>query len=94
MTPEQREEGQRLGELVHEALKTALETGDPASAAAQKACDLHRQWLSISYPNYTKEYHKEMAQVYTTDPRLKALYNQIAPNASEFFHDAINIYCS
>lgn len=94
LTQEQYDEGERLRITVEEALKTAFETGDPASEAAQKACDLHRQWLCVFYPNYTKEYHMGLAEMYVADERYRANYDKIAKGCTEFFRDAIKIYCT
>jgi len=94
LTQEQYNEGERLRLAVEDALKIAFETGDPTSEAAHKACDLHRQWLCVFYPNYTKEYHMGLAEMYVADERFKANYEKIAQGCTEFFRDAINIYCA
>ncbi|NMA15114.1 MAG: MerR family transcriptional regulator, partial [Clostridia bacterium] len=46
MTQEQYAEVERLSTDVIETLKKAFTTGDPQGDLAQKAADLHRQWLS------------------------------------------------
>jgi len=76
-----------------ENLKSALEMGDPASEAPQETCDLHRQWLLVFNPDYSKEYHKGLGEMYVADVRFKAHYEKIAPGCAEFFRDAINAYC-
>ena len=93
LTQEQYDESERLSFAIEEALKTAMSIGDPAGEQAQKACDLHRQWLCIFYPGYTKEYHMGMGEMYVADERFKAHYEKIAPGCAEFLRDAINIYC-
>ena len=52
-----------------ETLKAAFEGGDAASETAQKACDLHRQWLCFFYDGYCKEYHTSLAEMYVADVR-------------------------
>ena len=47
LTQEQYDEGERLRIDVELTLKAAFEGGDPAGELAQKACDLHRQWLCV-----------------------------------------------
>jgi DNA-binding transcriptional MerR regulator len=94
LTKRQYDEGERLRLLLEETLKTAFETNDPASEAAQKACDIHRQWLCVFYPRYSKEYHRGLGEMYVTDERFRANYDKIAPGCTEFFRDAINIYCA
>lgn len=76
-------------------LKTAFEQGNPAIEVAQKACDLHRQWLCIFWKDgmYSKEAHKGIAEMYVTDKRFTAYYDKIAVGCANFLRDAINIYC-
>ena len=94
LTQAQYEEGERLRLEFEATLKAAFETGDPAGELAQKACDLHRQWLCVFYPHYSKEYHKGLAQMYVADERFKANYEKLAPGCTEFLRDAILIYCA
>jgi DNA-binding transcriptional MerR regulator len=93
MTKEQYDDGERLRIELDEALKSALETGNPAGEEAQKACEFHRQWLEFYNPNYSMEYHKGLGEMYVADERFKAYYEKIAPGCAEFLRDAINIYC-
>jgi DNA-binding transcriptional MerR regulator len=93
LTQEQYDEGERLRLSLEETLKAAFDAGDPAGELAQKACDLHRQWLCIFYPGYGKEYHKGLAEMYVADERFRANYDKLAPGCAEFLRDAINIYC-
>lgn len=85
--------GEQLRQETENALKAALKNGNPASALAQKACDLHRRWLTIFYPDYNKMYHKSLGALYVADERFKVYYDKIAPGCAEFLRDAINIYC-
>lgn len=93
ITEEQYEKGEQLRLELEAALKAAFETGDPAGSLAQKACDLHRRWLSVFYPAYSKEYHKGLADMYVADDRFRANYDKLAPGCTDFFRDAIYIYC-
>ena len=95
LTQEQYDESERLRIAIEEALKSALETNDPAGEQAEKACDLHRQWLCVFAPgHYSKDYHKGLGEMYVADERFKAHYEKIAPGCAEFLRDAINIYCA
>ena len=94
LTQEQYDEGERLGTALEQALKSALETGDPAGEQAQIACDIHRQWLCVFAPShYSKEYHKGLGEMYVANERFKAHYEKIAPGCAEFLRAAINEYC-
>ena len=93
LTQEQYDESERLRVAVEETLKAAFDAGDPASALAQEACDLHRQWLCIFYPKYSKAYHKGLGEMYVADERFRATYDKVAPGCAAFLRDAINHYC-
>ncbi len=93
LTKEQYDESERLRLAFEEALRAAFESGDPAGEIAQKACALHRDWLCVFYPNYSKAYHKGLGEMYVLDERFRRNYDQLAPGCTEFLRDAINIYC-
>ncbi|TYP72468.1 MerR family transcriptional regulator [Paenibacillus methanolicus] len=92
MTQAEHDELTRLAEEVNATLAQALATGDPAGPLAQKAADLHRQWLSFYWSEYTKEAHAGLAQMYVDDERFKAYYDAAQPGTAEFLRDAIHIY--
>jgi len=93
LSKEQYDEGERLRLMLEDMLRSAFHTGDPAGELAQKACDLHRQWLCVFNPKYSKEYHKGLGEMYVADERFKANYDKIAPGCAGFLRDAINVYC-
>ena len=59
MAPGDYAEWMRLQEAVKDALRSAFNTGDPASAAAHRAADLHKQWLSFTWTQYSPEAHRD-----------------------------------
>ena len=69
-----------------------METGDPASEIAQRAADLHKQWLTFYWKEYSKEAHAGLAQMYVDDERFKAYYDKVKLGAAEFLRDAILVY--
>ncbi|WP_167958360.1 MerR family transcriptional regulator [Anaerosporobacter faecicola] len=95
MSKEQWSKTEELSNLINETLKAAFELGDPASEVAQKACDLHRQWLCMYWKDgtYTKEAHKALAESYVINPKFTAYYDRIAVGCTTFLRDAIAIYC-
>ena len=93
LTQMQYMKSEELRTMLEEALITALKSNNPASEEAQKACDLHREWLCVFYPDYSKEYHIGLSEMYIEDERFKAHYDKIAPGCAEFLRDAIQIYC-
>ncbi|MGV3262237.1 MerR family transcriptional regulator [Cytobacillus pseudoceanisediminis] len=92
MTQEEHEAVTKLAEEVNTALAEAMQTGDPAGELAQKAADLHKQWITFYWSEYSKESHAGLAEMYVADERFKAYYDKIRPGAAEFLRDAINIY--
>lgn len=93
LTQKQYEQGEALRLELEQTLKAAFETGNPAGELAQKACDLHRQWLCVFYPSYSREYHLGLADMYVSDNRFRANYDKLAPRCTDFLRDAIYIYC-
>jgi len=92
MTQEEYEEAARLANEITITLAEAFKTGDPASDIAQKAADLHKQWLTYFCIEYSKEMHGGLAQMYGDDKRFKAYYDEKQPGTAEFLRDAIHIY--
>lgn len=92
MSKNQYEQGEKLGEEVLNVLHEAFKTGDPAGELAQKAADLHRQWLGFYWDSYSKEAHAGLAQMYVDDERFTAFYDKEQPGTAEFLRDAIYIY--
>ena len=95
MTKEQADEIDKLSNEFNEMLKQAAAEGDPKGEAAQKACDLHRKWLCFFWEEgqYSKEAHKNIAQMYVDDERFKAHYDNIVQDGAEFLKDAVEVYC-
>lgn len=94
LTARQYEQAQELSNQLNVYLKKAVEQGQPDSELAQKTCALHKEWLGYYWPQYSKEAHLGIAQMYVDDPRFKAYYEAIAPGGAEFLRDALKIYCS
>ncbi|UPM55785.1 MerR family transcriptional regulator [Gottfriedia acidiceleris] len=92
MTEEDHKEVTRLAEELEKTLAEAVKTGDPSSEIAQKAADLHKQWLTFYWSKYSKEAHAGLAQMYVDDERFRAHYDKVQPGTAEFLRDAIHIY--
>jgi len=92
MTQAQYDEVTKLAELVAETLAKAFKTRDPAGELAQKAAELHKQWLCYYWNEYSKEAHAGLAQMYVDDERFTAYYDKEQPGTAEFLRDAIHIY--
>jgi DNA-binding transcriptional MerR regulator len=81
-----------LEQEIKDTLVQAFATGDPAGELAQKAVNLHKQWICYSWSQYSKEAHAGLAQMYVDDERFKAYYDKEQPGIAEFLRDAILIY--
>jgi len=83
---------EKLSSEVLSTLHEAFETGDPSGDLAQKAVDLHRQWVSFYWDKYSKEAHAGLGQMYVDDERFTAYYDKEKPGVAKFLRDAILIY--
>lgn len=92
MTEEEYNEVSNLEKEIIRVLSEAFNTGDPSSDIAQKGADLHRQWLTYYWGQYSKEAHAGLAEMYVNDERFKAYYDKEQPGTAEFLRDAILIY--
>ncbi|MEK3782758.1 MerR family transcriptional regulator [Paenibacillus sp. FSL R5-0810] len=92
MTQEQYEEVTRLADELYATLAEAFKQGDPAGELAQRAADLHKQWLTYFWSDYSKEAHAGLAQMYVDDERFTAHYDAKQPGTAAFLRDAILIY--
>ncbi|MDR2833384.1 MAG: MerR family transcriptional regulator [Streptococcaceae bacterium] len=93
MTAEKYQESEHLRELMAQKLKKAVEEKmSPDSEFVQEIADLHKQWLMIFYPKYSKPYHRGLGEMYLADERFKAHYEEIIVGATELLNAAIQIY--
>ncbi|MDF2801375.1 MAG: transcriptional regulator, MerR family [Anaerocolumna sp.] len=83
---------EQLSNLVLVTLKEAYATGDPSGELAQKTAELHKEWLSYSWKEYSKEAHAGLANMYVDDERFTAYYDKEQPGLAKFLRDAIVIF--
>ncbi|WP_417143849.1 MerR family transcriptional regulator [Raoultibacter massiliensis] len=96
MTEAQYQSVQDTETAMKEALLAGMEASDPAGVDAQRAAELHRQWLCAFWKDgtYSKDAHRGITEMYVADDRFKKYYEAIAPGAAEFLRDAVAVYCS
>ncbi|MGG0718288.1 MerR family transcriptional regulator [Robertmurraya massiliosenegalensis] len=92
MSQEDYEAVTKLESAVRTTLAKAFKTGDPAGELAQKAAELHKQWLTYYWTEYSKEAHAGLAQMYVDDERFTVYYDKEQPGTAAFLRDAIHIY--
>jgi DNA-binding transcriptional MerR regulator len=96
MSKERYAKSERLTQELNAALKSAYQQGEPDGELAQKACELHKNWLIFWWGDsvtYSKEAHLAMGQMYVDDPRFRSHYDKIAPGLAIFLRDALQTYC-
>jgi len=94
MTEEEHKAQERLQEAFFEALLRAFEEKDPGGEHGIQAAELHKKWLMAYWPEYSKEAHYGLAQMYVEDDRFKAYYDQRGEGLAEFLKEVIRIYTS
>jgi len=68
----------------------ALRAGEPAtSTVAMDLAEAHRRHLSRWFFQCGYDMHRGLAQLYVSDPRHIANYDEVAPGFSYYVHDAI-----
>lgn len=81
-----------LGNELIRILLEAYREGDPASALAQKAAEMHKEWLCCYWAEYSAERHAAVARMYVDDERFTAYYDKYQPGLAVFLRDAVLIY--
>jgi len=90
LSPEEYELWNTLGEEILAGLEHSVLTGtDPGSDAGKQLAELHRRWLSYSWPHYSPAAHKGLAQMYVADERFTAYYDRHVAGCAAFLRDAI-----
>lgn len=93
LTEEQYKAMQQLEQQLFERLKEAMAIGDAKNDVSMEVAELHKRWLSFSWPQYTKEAHAGLAQMYVADDRFTAYYDKhVSVGATQFLHDVIREY--
>lgn len=87
---------QKMGRIEDELfakLEQLTETKDLDTSEAKEVYELHKQWLMYSWPNYSAEAHKGLAQMYIADERFAKHYNsRTRKEVVSLLHDAIAKY--
>lgn len=93
LSPEEYELWNSLGEEILATLEHSVLTGtDPGSDAGKHLAELHRRWLSYSWPHYSPAAHRGLAQMYVEDERFTAYYDQHVAGCAAFLRDAITTH--
>ena len=60
----------------------------PESEEAKRIVLLHREWLGMTWKQYSPEAHKGLTQMYTADERFKSYYDKEVPGCAAFLAQA------
>lgn len=78
-------------DAVDAAFVAALTSGEPAtSAAAMDAAEAHRRHIADRFYDLDHAFHRNLADMYVSDPRFTRTYEDRAPGLARFVHDAIH----
>ena len=73
------------------AFAAALDAGEPAdSQAAMDAAEEARLHIHTRFYDCSHEFHRGLGDLYVTDPRFTATYEQIRPGLAQYVRDAIH----
>ncbi|CAD5896245.1 MerR family transcriptional regulator [Carnobacterium maltaromaticum] len=93
MSKEKYEAFEKLGNELLEELEVAMNDQNPQGIAGQRVAALHKEWLSFTWGSYSKEAHRGLAEMYVSDPRFTAYYDEKAGDgAASYLRDAIVAY--
>ena len=74
----------------HQAFTDAMDAGEPpTSEMAMDAAELHRASMQRFY-DCSYEMHRGLADMYVSDPRFTATYDEIRPGMAHYVRDAIH----
>ncbi len=84
------EEVKAESDRVHQAFTDAMDAGEPAaSEAAMAAAELHRASMQRFY-DCGYDMQRNLADLYVSDPRFIATYDDIRPGMAHYVRDAIH----
>lgn len=92
MTQEDYNKLNELSAQIKFYLAQAFNHKDPSSELAQKAAELHKEWITICWGTYDEKAHASLAQMYVDDERFRAYYDDENEGTAEFLRDAIFIF--
>lgn len=87
------QEMQGIEDELFAKLERLAEIKESDAPEAEEIYELHKKWLMYSWPNYSAEAHKGLAQMYIADERFAKYYNHRAgKEIVTLLHDAIVKY--
>lgn len=85
----------QTSEQLQSLLAGAVRAGDSAQGEQGRlAAQLHKRWLSYTWPQYSVEAHLGLTQMYLDDARFTAYYDKETPGCARFLRDAVHAWAS
>lgn len=84
---------QDLGEEIKKRLEEGVRAGIQSDSDEAKCIViLHKEWLGMTWKEYTEEAHKGIATMYIADERFKLYYDQKVPGCAKLLEQAIRYW--
>jgi MerR family transcriptional regulator, thiopeptide resistance regulator len=78
-------------DALHQGFTDAMDAGEPpTSEAAMDAAEAHRLNINERYHDCSPQFHRNLADLYTSDPRFTATYDEIREGMAGYVRDAIH----
>lgn len=82
-----------LEEAIKEKLEIAVNGGQtPESEIGKEITTLHKEWIMMTWKQYSGDAHKGLAMMYVCDERFKAYYDEKGDGRAEFLQKAIEYW--
>ena len=93
LTREQYDKMQALAAQIISGLEQAVQQkADPAKEAGRRLAQMHKDWLSFTWNEYSREAHLGLAQMYVDDERFTAHYDSRVKGCAAFLRDAVTAF--
>jgi len=93
LSEEKFERWQRLDKEILEKLEAAVLANEKAeSKPAKEVAELHKEWLTISLPNYNEQMHKGIAAMYVADERFTKYYDRNVDGCANLLYESVKYW--
>jgi chemotaxis protein histidine kinase CheA len=93
LSEEQFENMEETGNKIISSLEYSVKNNLSAdSAAAKEIAQLHKHWLSFTWPSYSKEAHLSLVEMYVSDERFTVYYDKNIKGCALFLKNAVQAF--
>lgn len=92
MSKEEYERINFLADQIILKLEDAVDSISTESSGANEICEMHKEFLNYSIPNFNSEIHLCIADMYVCDKRFTEYYDKNKAGCAKFLRDAIYNY--